>query len=208
MSVHCAGEAVPQNSPVISMYIARTGEQFQAPHVLTYRLLEFEQMRGRWIYPDLGVVDFGHGDYRESFLGGGAVYYHGKITTLSQELYFVQDTGSTAHSARYLWVWPIADFQFKPRLGAHAVVFPYVPLNGAARAQYNVDRAKVEYAVNRGFTMGGGYSSSKTGGSAWQNKPFLTTTVTTREGAVEFWLQKVPGGGQLQMRYFLAHAAR
>ena len=38
---------------------------------------------------------------------------------------------------------------------------------------------------------------------AWQNKPFVTTTLSTKVGAFEFWLQKLPGGSQLQLRYQL-----
>jgi hypothetical protein len=208
MSVSCAEEAVSHSHPLTTFYIARTGEQFQAPHVLTYRLLEFEQMRGRWILPDIGVYDLGHGDFREMFCGAGAMYYHGKVTTLTQEVYFVQDTGAAAHSARYLWVWPIFDFQFKPRLTAQAVVYPHIPLNSAAKVQYDVDRAKLEYSLNRRLTLGGGYSSSKSSGSAWQSEPFLSTTVKSREGGFEFWLQKISGGGQLQVRYMLVHSER
>jgi hypothetical protein len=202
-----AGEG-DQKSPVRSILIARTGEQFQAPHVLTYHLLEFEQDRGRWIFPDFGAVDYGHGDYREVFLGAGVTDFHNKFATLTQELYFVQDTGGAAHSARYLWPWPVFDLRFNPRLTSRVVFYPCIPLNRAAKAEYDIDHAKMEYAVNQRFTVGGGYSSSKSKGSAWVNKPFFTTTVTTREGAFEFWLQRMPGGGQLQVRYTLVHEGR
>jgi hypothetical protein len=35
------------------------------------------------------------------------------------------------------------------------------------------------------------------------NKPFLTTTISTLAGAFEFWLQKIPAGGQVEVRYTL-----
>jgi hypothetical protein len=197
---------VTHYNPATYIYIARTGMQFQAPHVWTYHLLEYAEQRGRWIIPDLGVYDCGN--YRELFIGGGPVYHHGKIATLTQELFFAQDTGAAAHGARYLWIWPVTDFQFTPRLSAEAVVVPCLPLNRAARIQYDFDRAKLEYALDRRFTLGGGYSASKYASDAWLSKPFLTTTVSSRLGAFEFWLQKTPGGGQIQMRYQLVHAAR
>jgi hypothetical protein len=131
-----------------------------------------------------------------------------RFATLTQELFFAQDTGPAAHGARYLWIWPVADFQFTPKLTGEAVVVPCLPLNRAARIQYDFDRAKVEYALSPKFLLGGGYSASKYASDAWLSKPFLTTTVSTREGAFEFWLQKTPGGGQIQMRYQLVHVGR
>lgn len=208
VSASFADEAVTHYNPATYVYIARTGQQFQAPHVWTYHLLECSRQRGRWIVPDFGVYDYGHGNYRELFIGGGPVYHHGKIVTLTQELYFTQDTGAAAHGARYLWLWPVADFQFTRKLTGEAVVVPCLPLNHAARLQYDLDRIKTEYALNRRATLGAGYSAYKYDGEAWQNKPFLTTTVSTRHGAFEFWLQKTPGGGQIQMRYQLVHVAR
>lgn len=189
----------------VSYYTARTAEQFQAPHVLTYHLLEFAQQRGPWIFPDLGAVDYGHGNYREIFLGAGAVYYHNKTVTLTQILYFAQDTGSAAKHARYLWPWPVVNLQFTPRLSSETVAYVCAPLNKGAYAQYVVDRIKLEYAFNRRFTLGAGYSASKNAHEAWKQKPFLTTTLNSRAGAFEFWLQRLPGGGQLQLRYLLTH---
>jgi hypothetical protein len=71
-----------------------------------------------------------------------------------------------------------------------------------------VDRAKLEYALRRNFTLGAGYSSSQCEGPTWQNRPFLTTTLFSRSGSVEFWLERMPGGGQLQVRYKLVHSGR
>jgi hypothetical protein len=44
-------------------------------------------------------------------------------------------------------------------------------------------------------------------GQHWGNKPFLTTTFSTKEGAVEFWLQKIPAGAQIEIRYVLVHTS-
>lgn len=206
MSLASAQESVAHGAPVTTYYIARTAEQFQAPHVLTYHMLELEQVRGRWILPDFGAVDFGHGNNRQFFAGAGAVAHYGRTLLFSPEVYFVQGAGPAAHGARYLWLWPQSDFQFTPRLSAQAIAYPSVPLNHAAQAQFDIDRVKMQYALDRRFTLGAGYSSSKTVGSAWVSKPFLTTTVNSRQGDFEFWAQRIPGGGQLQMRYLLTRS--
>jgi hypothetical protein len=208
MSVGALAETDSHDTPLVSTYIVRTGEQLQAPHVLTYKLVEYELQRGRWILPDLGAYDAGRAQSKLLFLAAGADLHRGKKTFLTQEIYFVQAAGPGSHGARSLWVWPVLDLNFTPRLKAEAVAYPTIPLNRAAQAGFDVDRAKLEYAVRRNFTLGGGYGSSKCEGSAWQNKPFLTTTIFSRAGSVEFWLQQMPGGGQVQARYTLVHAGR
>ena len=199
-----AEPAAPQ--PPLSIYIVRTGEPLQAPHALTYHMYEYILMRGRWILPDIGYYDDGHANDGQWFAGGGAEIYSGKHATYTQEVYAVQEAGSAARNQRYLWGWPVLDLRFTPRLTSQTVVLPIVPIDRAARWALDVDRAKVEYALRPNFQAGAGYSSSKSAGDAWQNKPFLTTTVTNRTGAWEFWLQRVPGGAQIQLRYQLVHA--
>jgi hypothetical protein len=196
------------SAPVEDIVIVRTGEEFQAPHVLTYHLVELAQQRGRWVVPDFGAIDYGHGNFRELFIGGGPIYHYGKMVTYNQELFFAQDTGPVAHGARYLWPWPVFNFQFKPRLSSEVVAYLCIPLNRAGYMQYDLDRAKLEYAASRRVTVGAGYTLSKDAGHPWQNKPFLTSTLNTREGGLEFWLQRLPGGGQLQLRYQLIHNER
>jgi hypothetical protein len=73
-----------------SIFIARSGEQLELPRTLTYHFLEFLQMRGKWINPDVGNIDYAHGNYREVFGGAGAAIHHGKRFTLIEELYFDQ----------------------------------------------------------------------------------------------------------------------
>lgn len=192
-----------------SIYIARTGEYLEQPYTGTYHLFEFLQVRGKWIYPDLGEVDFSHGNYRELFIGGGRTLYDSKKITLMEELYFVQATGPAAKSARYLWPWTLVDIRFTPKLTSETVYFPYVPLNSSATMQHVIERAKIEYAFNNTWKLGGGYGGYKSGNDQWQNKPLITTTVSTRAGAFEFWLQKMPGhGAQVQVRYSLAHTSK
>jgi hypothetical protein len=202
-----AEETAPQqfSSPVQDIVILRTGEQFQAPHVITYHLVEIAQQRGKWLVPDFGAIDYGKGNFRELFIGGGPIYHYGKMVTYNQELFFAQDTGSEAHGARYIWPWPVFNFQFTPRLSSEVVAYLCIPLNRAAYMQYDLDRAKLEYAVSRRLIAGGGLSLAKNAGHPWENKSFITTTVSTRHGTFEFWLQKTPGGGQIQMRYQLVH---
>src|ERR1039457_268818 len=95
-----AEPVAPPHQPPLSIYIVRTGEQLQAPHVLTYHMVEYAQQRGRWIYPDVGYYDEGHGDVRQWFVGVGAEIYHGEHAIWTQELYFTQGTGSAAHHLR------------------------------------------------------------------------------------------------------------
>jgi hypothetical protein len=203
-----AEEISPPREPVAIAYTVRTGEQLQGPHVATYRLVEYSQQRGRWIVPDFGDYDFGQGGQRLLFAGAGAEFRPARRTTLTQIVYFSQAVGPGSHGARYLWVWPVLDVNITPRLTAETVAYPSIPLNGAAQPGFDVDRAKMEYAVHRKLTAGAGYSGSICGGSAWKNKPFLTTTVTTRAGSFEFWLQRMPGGGQIQVRYQLVRSER
>jgi len=201
-------ESAPPREPVVTAITVRTGEQLQTPVVQTYRLIEFSQQRGRWILPDFGDYDFGQGGERLLFAGVGAEFRPSKRATLTQIVYVSQAVGPGSHGARSIWLWPVLDVNFTPRLTAEAVVYPTIPLNGAAQAGFDVDRVKMEYSVGRKLAAGAGYSGSICGGSAWKNKPFLTTTATTRAGSFEFWIQKIPGGGQIQVRYQLVRSER
>jgi hypothetical protein len=198
-----AEQAAPQRP--LSIYIARTGQQLQAPHVPTYHMVEFAQMRGRWIFPDVGYYDGGHSNDRQWFAGAGAELYHGEHVTFSQELYVTQEEGSAARNQRAMWVWPVLDLRFTPRLTSQAVVYPTVPLDRSAQWAFDVDRAKLEYAFRPHFQAGAGYNSCKSAGNPWVSRPFLTTTLTNRTGAWEFWLERMPGGAQIQLRYLRTH---
>jgi hypothetical protein len=190
---------------LLSIYIVRTGEQLQAPHVLTYRMVEYAQMRGRWVIPDVGYYDGGHTNDSQWFAGVGKELYRGEHLAWTQEVYAVQESGSAAQNQRFLWIWPVLDLRATPRLTAQAVVYPTVPIDRAAQWGIGVDRAKLEYDLRSHLRAGAGYSSSKCVGAPWQNKPFVTTTLTNRAGAWEVWLQRMPGGAQVQLRYELVH---
>lgn len=187
-----------------SFLIARTGIRTDAPHVGTYHYLELFQARGDWILPDLGALDFSHDNYRELFVGAGRTLYNGPKVTWVGELYFAQATGSVAQRARYLWPWTLVDVRFTPLLTSEVVYFPYIPLNRSAHFQQVLERAKLEYAPGKAWKFGAGYGGYRFSDLPWQNRPFVTTTLSTRAGSFELWLQKMPGGAQVQLRYQLA----
>lgn len=191
-----------------SIFLARTGESLVGPYIGTIHYLEFFQIRKKWIYPDIGYVDFAHGNYREFFIGGGRTLYDSKIATWDQELLYVQATGPAAESARYLQPWSMLQVRFTPKFTSETVYFGYFPLNDSAHIHHVIERAKLEYALKRRWKIGAGYAGVKFAGVPWVNKPLITTTISTRAGAFEFWLQRIPGGGQVEIRYALIHLSR
>jgi hypothetical protein len=187
----------------ISAIVARTGVGTDSPHEGTYRYLEFFQLHGPWIIPDLGALDFYHSNYRELFAGGGRTIYADSHVIWLGELFFAQAVGSAAHEARYLWPWTQLDVRIVPRLSGQVVYFTYIPLNNAAHLQHLLERAKLELAPGKAWKIGVGYAGYQYSGSHWQNRPFVTSTAKTRAGSFELWLQRMPDGGQLQLRYQL-----
>jgi len=81
-------------------------------------------------------------------------------------------------------------------------------LNDSARFHQVIERAKLEYTLKKHWKLGAGYAGTKHAGGRWLNKPFLTTTISTKAGAFEFWLQKIPAGEQVEIRYALVHTSR
>ena len=212
----CLGGALPAfaqsttdstSKATTTIVIARTGIRLDAPHVGTYHYVEVIRSPGRWIYPDVGYLDFATNAYRELFAGGGLALRDSKRMTLIQELFFDQAFGPAARSARYLVPWTMLQIRFTPKFASETVYFPYVPLNRAARIQHILERAKVEYAIKRPWKSGVGYGGYQYGDLPWQHRPFLTTTLSTRVGAFEFWLQRMPRGAQVQFRYLLVHTS-
>ncbi len=199
--------AVHAQTPATTVVIARTGQNVQAPHTGTYHLLEALQVRGKWIFPDVGYVDFATGNYRELYVGGGRMLHDGKKVSVTGELYFVQATGPASQNARYLWPNVIVDLRFTPKLTSQTSYILYAPLNKPARVQQVVERSKLEFAPRKHWKFGGGYGAYQYGNGPWQSKPFATTTISTRTGSFEFWLQKMPRGAQVQMRYVFAHTS-
>jgi hypothetical protein len=213
----CAATSFAQSSapdgdtadpPTKTFFMARTGESLSRPYIGTIHYLEFFQIRKKWIYPDIGFVDFAHGNYHEFFIGGGRTLYDGKFATWDQELLYVQATGAAAASARYLQPWSMLRVRFAPKLTNETVYFAYFPLNDSAHIHHVIERAKFEYAVKKRWKIGAGYAGVKFAGVPWVNKPFLTTTISTKAGAFEFWLQRIPAGEQVEVRYALVHTSR
>lgn len=196
------------SAPTKSFYLARTGESLSGPVIGSIHYLEFFQIRKKWIYPDIGYVDFAHNNYREFFIGGGRTLYDGKYASWDQELLYVQATGPAAASARYLQPWSMLRVRFTPKWSNETVYFGYFPLNDSAHIHHVIERAKFEYALKKPWKIGAGYAGVKFTGVPWVNKPMITTTISTRAGAFEFWLQRIPGGEQVEVRYEFIQTSR
>jgi len=189
--------------PVVNIYILRAGEQLQSPNIVTYRVAEWEQMRGRWILPDVGYYDTGYGKDQIWFAGGGADVLHTRHFDWEQEIYILQEAGPESTNKRFMWLWPVLDFRFRPLLTAEVAPYPTLPLNRAQGWSFDIDRAKLEWAATSHWKAGAGYAGGVSPSSACQHRPFLTVTRSTRAGSVEAWLQQYNGGAQVQLRYLL-----
>jgi len=202
----------PEREPTTTLFFARTGEStgesLLGPYTAAIHYLEFLQIRNRWILPDIGYINFGHGNYHEYYIGGGRTLIENRYTSFDQELLYLGTAGSAAGGAKYLQPWSMLRVRFTRKFTNETVYFPYLPLNNAARFHQVIERAKFEYAVNRKWKFGAGYAGVKLAGLAWINKPMLTTTISTKAGAFELWLQKIPGGEEVQLRYALIHTSR
>ncbi len=208
-TVVCAAQdQKPAHVPTTSVLLVRTGQNLQAPYTGTYHLAELFQMRGRWIAPDMGYVDFATNTYREFFAGGGYTVVNRKKATLSLEGFFVQDTGPAAKGARYFWANPIMTVQFTPKWTWQTGYISYLPINHSGTFQQVLERSKMQYAFTKSVKAGAGYAMYQTPGKPVQNKPFATITFATRAGSIELWAQHVPKGAQVQARYVFAHTGR
>jgi hypothetical protein len=185
-----------------SNYVVRTGEQLVGPHVLTYRLSEYSLQSGHWILPDVGYYDTGGLSDRIVF-GGVGVELKNRHIDYTQILYAAEETGSAAHHQRTLWVWPVIDATYTSHLTSEVALYPTIPINRAARWGFDIDRAKMEYAYGPHFKAGAGYSACVGATTSWTSKPLATATFTNHTGAWEFWLERMPGGAQVQLRYSL-----
>jgi hypothetical protein len=200
--IWAADKAQPE--PVVDIYLLRTGEALQSPHVVTYRVFEWTQTRGRWIAPDFGYYDTGYGQDQIWFAGAGAEVLSRRHIDWSQEIYLTQEAGPESQNKRSLWLWPVVDLRFVPRLTSEIAAYPTIPLDKAQRRGADVDRAKLEWAASPDWTAGLGYSGGICTARTWQSRPFLTVTRKTRSrGNFEFWLQSIPDGAQVQFRYLL-----
>jgi hypothetical protein len=199
--VFATGTASAQSANSAETFvIARTGIMNGQQ---TYNLVEVFQQRGRWIYPDVGYIDFAAaGKYREIFAGAGAMLLNSKRFTVIEEGFIDQTTGPASKGATYFQPWTYVGCRLTKKIASETVYFPYLPLNKAGRIQHVLERAKLEYGFKH-LKVGGGYGAYKFGDDKWQNKPFVTTTLKAgRFGNIELWLQKMPQGhAQVQIRY-------
>jgi hypothetical protein len=201
-----AASATEPGHPAVNIYILRGAEQLSSPHVVTYRLFEWSQMRGRWILPDFGYYDSGYAKDQIWFVGGGADIVRRKRFTWEQEIYLSQEAGPQAHNQRSIWLWPVLDFAVTRKIYAQAVAYPTIPINRSQKWGYDVDRVKIERTIGSRWRAGFGYAGGVCSGNSWRNEPFAAVTRTTRAGNFEFWLQKVPDGTQAQFRYLLVRS--
>jgi hypothetical protein len=206
----CAGATFAQGQDSVSktatIVMARWGERAESPAINTYHFVEIFQVRDKWVYPDIGYVDFGHNNYREFFAGGGYTLLRGKHVTAVGELLYEQALGPSTRNDHWLVPWTILQYRITTQLGGEASYFAYAPLSSTAIVQHVLERAKLEYKIKTHWKIGAGYAGKKVENNPWQNKPFLTTTVMTKKGDVEFWLQRLPQNIlQVQVRYKLVH---
>jgi hypothetical protein len=188
-----------------TIVLAREGQRFQPQSTATLHYLETFQVRHRWVLPDVGYIDFGHSDYREAFMGGGYTLLDGKHISLVEEGLFVQASGSSANQERYLMPWTMIQYHLTEKLGGEAVYFPYIPVNNSGRKQHVLERAKLERKISNRWKAGAGLGGYKFADDSWSNRPFVTTTLTTRWGDWEFWVQRLPyNKPQVQIRYAIA----
>ncbi len=202
-SVSAVGQSDSLHNPAVSTLVVRTGQPLQAPHKLTYELVEFSQQRGRWVLPDIGIYSTREQAAKLLFAGAGEEFRIGSKVDFTQIFYISQAVGPGSHGARTFWIWPVLDANLTQRWMTEVVVYPTIPLNHAAEAGFDIDRAKLQYAFTQRFSAGAGYSASIYESSSWKNKPLLTATLTTRSGAYEFWVERISEGAQVQVRYTL-----
>jgi hypothetical protein len=199
----------PAPAAVETTYVVRTGQRLQAPVAATYRLFEYSQQRGRWILPDMGYYDIGHFRSQLWFAGVGVEFHPSRRVTWTQIVYVAQAVGREAHNERSFWIWPVVDANLTPRLSLEAVAYPTLPLNRAQRWAFDLDRVKLEYKVNSRLVAGAGLSATTGAGMDWERRPFLTLTSSRGRAAnCEFWLERIPGGAQIQVRYQLIRPGR
>lgn len=196
-------ESHPESHPVTNIYQLRTAEQLQSPHVITYRLAEWTQRRGRWIVPDVAYKDTGYFQDQTWFVGAGAQVLHHPHIDWTQELYFTQEAGPESHNKRSLWIWPVIDARLPKRWSGQAVPFPTIPLDRAQRCGFDIDRARLEWGATPHWRIGAGYSGGISKERTWQSKPFASVKRRSQLGDFDCWLQRLPDGAQVQMRWML-----
>jgi hypothetical protein len=198
------GHAASKPHTVTDVVVLRGAETLQSPHRVGYRLIEWDQQRGRWIAPDIGYYDTGYGQSQLWFIGAGAELLHRPHFVWTEELYATQAAGPEARNERSLWFWTVFDLPLRKRLSAQIVTYPTLPLNKSQSWGFDIDRAKLEWNAGSNWKVGPGYSATTCApGTAWLSRPFLTVTRKSRTGDYEVWLERISGGAQVQFRYLL-----
>jgi len=191
--------ATAQEASTVDTYIiARTATGQGA-----YHYAQVFQQRGKWIYPDVGYIDFNNFDkYREVWVAAGAVLFETTHLTVIGEGHLTKALGPSSGGALYLQPWVLVSSNLTQRLGAQAVYFTYLPLNEAGLVQHVLERAKLEYDF-RHFKLGGGYAGYRSSAGDSQSKPFVTATIKAGAiGAIELWLEQLPHNRvTVQVRY-------
>lgn len=197
-------DVCPAPSPVTDVVVLRTALAAQHPFRTNYRLVEWNQQRGRWLLPDIGYYDNGYFGHQLWFGGGGAELLHRPRMVWTEELYANQAAGPDTHNQRMFWFWTVFDFKLKPHLTAQLVGYPTLPLNHSQDWGMDIDRGKLEWEFHRGWKIGPGYAATSfCNQGAWESRPFVTLTRKTGSNYYEFWAERIAGGAQIQLRYML-----
>jgi len=203
----CAAEsedARPASSPVSDVVVLRTALAAVQPFRTNYRLVEWNQQRGRWLVPDIGYYDNGYFGHQLWFGGGGAEIVHGPHMVWTEELYANQAAGPATHNERMFWFWTVFDFKLRPRLAAEIVGYPTLPLNHSQNWGLDIDRAKLEWEFKRDWKIGPGYAATTfCNQGVWESRPFVTLTHKAGHNTYELWAERIADGAQVQLRYML-----
>ncbi|MBS1804488.1 MAG: hypothetical protein JST28_14075 [Acidobacteria bacterium] len=88
------------SGPAINVVLVRGAEQMTNPHVITYRVAEWTQIRGKWMLPDIGYYDTEYGKDQIWFAGGGLYVVNRPRVTYYQEFYISQEAGPESSELR------------------------------------------------------------------------------------------------------------
>lgn len=175
-----------------------------------YHSAEIFQTRNGWIFPDVGYLDFGDAkNYREYFAGFGYTPVESEHFTLAVELFYVQSDGPESNRAKYIWPWIGFNFSLGSKITGDVSGFIYLTIDERGPNQFVLEHAKLEYKLCSWLKAGAGYGTYRSGNDGWQDRPFVTATLTPaggKYGSFEFWYEKLPGGEtQFQLRLELIH---
>lgn len=165
------------------------------------RFLDISHSFGRTILA-LDFIDFGDSGYHEVSAGAGTIIAHGHRGMLGTIGYVMKTTGGHAAAGEYYFQ-PLVfgAFNMTSRLKLDGAILPYVPLSSSATRQLSIDHLKLDVNVGA-VTLGAGYGGFRFGDGPWAHKPMISLQIPGAKfaGSPELWLQKIPGGVQVQLR--------